>query len=888
MKSYRYTLLIVIFAFLPLFMLSQTVYKNCSDGKVYFKFKDNIDPAFTAGPENQVDPETLPFLSAMKDAYGVTALSRPFYLNNDPKLLRTLQVDFSKIERVDELISRLAENPDIEYAEKVPYDVIDYVPDDTLYNLYNGPTNWNWHLDRIMAEQAWDINKGSASVKVAIVDNAIWSGHPDLASKIILQRDVVHNNNNSSPPNSGDPFAWSHGTHCAGLAAGATDNHTGIASIGYDVSIIAVKASSNTQPDNISGGFTGMQWAASNGAKVISCSWGNNQYSATNQNIINTIYNMGVVILAAAGNDNSTGAHYPSGYNHVISVASTNSDDKKTDFSNYGTTVDICAPGGYCSPGPQGLLSTTFSTGTYGNYDLMYGTSMATPVAAGLAGLILSVNAALTPAQVEEVMKNSADDIYPVNPDYTDQLGAGRINAYKAVISTPFAPTAAFSTPVTIITPNTHINFTDLSTGVPSTWLWTFEGASNSSSGAQNPAGVYYQVPGIYDVTLKVTNSFGTSTLTLPDYITVTNSPLPYIGFSASNYAPCIMETVSFTDSTLYEPLTWEWSFQPSTVNYVNGTSAFSQNPQVEFQAPGSYDVTLYCTNQSGGKSVSFPGMIAVDGAMGSFSEDMESGNSGHFILRDTAKSQSSVDAIAANQSLYGIHLHGDPTPTGWKGGATTTTASQAWEENLNFQSEAAVCGLDAMGYPNVYLYLDLKQTYSLGAKFCWFRVLVNGEQAADINGMRDFNPATQESDPFSRLKFDLSPFAGGVMEIRLQAATRFSYGSSGGADNVFLDNIQLVCVDATSAKEGSPLVPVLSALPNPSDGLFTIHISNLEGNARLFVYSLQGKLVHCEDITIPSPGLPLALDLGHLPPGTYQLVVETGNVSVSRVLIRK
>ena len=95
---------------------------------------------------------------------------------------------------------------------------------------------------------------------------------------------------------------------------------------------------------------------------------------------------------AAAGNDNVSTAHYPSAYTHVISIASTDGDDLKSDFSNYGTTVDLCSPGGSNAGGPSGLLSTTFSTGTYGNYDLMQGTSMASPVATGMAGLILSLN----------------------------------------------------------------------------------------------------------------------------------------------------------------------------------------------------------------------------------------------------------------------------------------------------------------------------------------------------------------------------------------------------------------------------------------------------------------------------------------------------------------
>ncbi len=139
-----------------------------------------------------------------------------------------------------------------------------------MYNYSFGNNNWNWHLDVINAEEAWDLNKGSADIKVAIVDNAVWIDHPDLANKIFLSHDVTQpGNQNSNPPEDGDPALWSHGTHCAGLAAAESDNGIGVASIGYNISLIGVKASAN-DPGNITGGFAGIQWAANNGADVIS------------------------------------------------------------------------------------------------------------------------------------------------------------------------------------------------------------------------------------------------------------------------------------------------------------------------------------------------------------------------------------------------------------------------------------------------------------------------------------------------------------------------------------------------------------------------------------------------------------------------------------------
>ena len=225
-------------------------------------------------------------------------MTRPYYLNNDHKLLRTFMLEIEDFDKINEVIQKLGIEQDLEYVEKVPMDYIHYVPNDSLYNLYNGPNNWNWHLDVIQAEQAWNISKGSSDIKVAIVDNAVWVEHPDLADKIILQRDTYYNTNNANPPASGDPFDWSHGTHCAGLTAAISDNGIGVASIGYNISIIAVKAANNSNANGIYG-YPGIQWAANNGADVISMSWGGPGYSATNQNLINTIHNMGIVLLSS-------------------------------------------------------------------------------------------------------------------------------------------------------------------------------------------------------------------------------------------------------------------------------------------------------------------------------------------------------------------------------------------------------------------------------------------------------------------------------------------------------------------------------------------------------------------------------------------------------------
>lgn len=862
--------LVLLISIITISLNAQNFDSDFQDGKLYLKFKDTEPITFTTDENNNVEVSSIPFIQSLTQDYNIVGLTRPFFFNNDPKLLRTLLLEIAEVEKIDEALSLLQREPALEYVEKVPLDKLYYNPNDTLYNLYNGPQNWNWHLELIQAPQAWDITRGTPDINIGVVDNAVWVDHPELSGKIVAQRDVVYGTNNANPPSSGDPGEWSHGTHVAGLIGATSDNSIGVSSIGFNVSIIAVKASNNSSPTNISGAYTGIQWAANNGADVINMSWGSSQFSQTNQNTINSISNMGIVLIAAAGNDNVSSPHYPSAYQNVISVASVDYNDVKSDFSNFSSTVDISSPGGVSSPGPSGLLSTTFSSGNFGNYDSFIGTSMASPVVSGVAGLILSINDALTPAQVEQILESTSDDISSQNPNYSGQMGAGRVNAFRAVANTPFEPTAIFSTPVEVITPGTNINFINQSTGIPSTYQWAFEGGNPSTSNDTNPQNILYQNPGSYDVSLTVTNQFGTSSVTINDYIQVVTNPEPYIFIKISDSLPCIAEIVTLYDSSLYQPTSWEWNIEPSTIEYVNGTSSSSQNPQVQFLMQGYYNITLTATNQNGFTSMLYENAVNVQGVTPPYQLDLEAGNSEYFILWDTTKSQAQVDLRSANNSLKGIHFHGDPVPTGWKGSPTGGTPEQAWDQNLTFQAEAHLCGVDARGFTNVKLSFDLKQTYSLGNKYSWFRVLVNGTPIYEYDGTINFNPQTANSDPWRRVQFDLSQFAGSVFDITLQACNRFSDKSEGEGDNVFIDNIAIEnSVPAISRATSDELL----IYPNPSNGGINIFTGINGDNTIIEIVDNKGILVYRTEIVKNEQ----FLNLQHLSSGLYIVRLKSG-----------
>jgi PKD repeat protein len=878
--------LLAIFFFTQSFnALSQTHEKYYQDGKIYFKFKDDVQVNIPVNPDRSVDFDKVPLISALRSHFEIKAISMPFDLNNDPKLLRIFMLEFSNYMDVEEIMDEMMQNCDLEYAEKVPLDYIDYHPDDSLYNLSVGSQNWNWHLDVVNAEQAWDLNLGSADVKVAIVDNAVWIDHPDLENKIILSKDVTTVSGNSNPPAGGDPADWSHGTHCAGLAGAETNNDLGVASLGHTISIIGVKATINTSPTAITHGYAGVQWAANNGADVISMSWGGPGFSQTNQNLMNTVWGMGIMLVASAGNENTTQAHYPSGYNHVVCIASTDEDDIKSDFSNYGNAVDFCAPGGYGNSGPQGLMSTTYEETSHGYYNTYFGTSMATPFAAGLCGLIKSVNPDLTPDEIEAVIESTCAVIDTIagNASYAGMLGEGRIDAYQAVLNTPFAPTAQFHTPLQLITPGSAIQFFDQSTGVPNEWSWEFPGGSPYLSSQPNPT-VTYATAGVYTVYLGVTNDFGTDVETKTNYITVTSTPHPWPLFVADKTYSCKAETVSFTDQSLYSPTSWLWEFNPATVTFVEGTSETSQNPKVTFDAPGTYSVSLTAANANGSGTKTTEDMITVEGIELNFDEDFESGSTASFVLEDNTRSRIGIDDRAAYPgSAYGLHFQGGGQVAGWAGGPTNTTPEQAWLVNTNFHASASNCNIDATGVEGVSLQLDLRQTYSIGNTYSWFRVLINDEQVEDVDGNVNFNPATN-SDPWETRTFNLAAYGNTMFSLSLQSACYLLDGFYNQGDNVFVDNI--VISNNTSVSHPEKGTATVLTFPNPVSDVLNFSASGIGMNAIVKIFNIQGQVVFYELLKNHKDGDVRRVNLETEQPGVYVLQVFGDKRLVTKKII--
>jgi subtilisin family serine protease len=349
---------------------------------------------------------------------------------------------YSSTEDPLELSKKFSKSKDVEYAEPRYVHRVTVVPNDSIFL-----TGQQINLSRVSATQAWDITKGDSSVLIAIIDTGVDWAHPDLAANIlkdntgkVIGKDFggLNGTPDDDPSEDKEPsgkLAY-HGTHVAGIVAAVTDNKIGIASIGYNCTILPVKTSRSDKRDAngypyVYYGFEGIKYAADKGAKVINCSWGSSSFSRYEQEVIDYATSKGSLIVASAGNENTKASFFPGSYKGVLSVVWGEVNDKRYPGATYGINTDVLAPG-------TSILST-YPTYTNIPYRTLSGSSMAAPLVAGVAGLVASKFPNYSALQIGEQVRVTTDDIYlnGVNPDSIKYLaGKGRANAYRAVTET--------------------------------------------------------------------------------------------------------------------------------------------------------------------------------------------------------------------------------------------------------------------------------------------------------------------------------------------------------------------------------------------------------------------------------------------------------------------
>jgi hypothetical protein len=296
-----------------------------------------------------------------------------------------------------------------------------------------------------------------------------------------------------------------HGTHIAGTVAATLNNDVGISGVAPGTSIMPVKVLDAKGVGRDSTVAAGIRWATDHGARIVNMSFGGNQVSPVLTDAVTYAASRGVVLVVAAGNDAGSEPNYPAASAPAIAVAATNRQDQRPAFSNYGTWVHLAAPG-------TSILNTFWDGAS--TYRTLSGTSMAAAHVSGVAALLLSVASDLTPPEVDDILRATADPV--VDPG----LGAGRLNAARAVASALARP----------------------------------PGAGPASPGLPSPPGAAAASPGL------------TSPPAAPSPATATPRPTPPEPVSTP-VPPGLLEVTDVTSRTV--SLRWQPSSGPNLIDYA-------------------------------------------------------------------------------------------------------------------------------------------------------------------------------------------------------------------------------------------------------------------------------------------------------------------------------
>ena len=523
------------------------------------------------------------------------------------------------LDELKALSQQLMTDDSIEYAEpdyiKHPF----AIPNDPYYASsqwhYQTPATYPGALN---LPSAWDITSGDANMVIAVIDTG-FRPHPDLESRRVAGYDFISDptaandgggrDNDATDPGDacGGESSW-HGTHVAGTIGALSNNNLGVSGVNWNSKIqhIRVLGKCGGSTSDIS---DAIRWAAglsvagvpdnTTPAKVINMSLGGqNTCSITEQNAINDAVAAGAVIVVAAGNNNTDASAFsPASCNNVITVAAVGKNGQRASYSNYGSVIDVAAPGG--SDGD--LVWSTMNTGTTTPADDSYkgynGTSMAAPHVTGTVSLMLSVNPTMTPSQIESYLKNStrAFPVGTIRDCNTSICGTGLVDAYEAVasVSNNVFPTVDAGSDQRVNT-NTFVSMTGIGNdpdGTIASYQWTqVSGPAVTLSNANTATASFIAptVSGVLIFNLKVTDDGGgiaNDTLV----ITVNTPPTANAG---TDFAVSPLQTVQLNagqsyDDTLIATYAWTQISGP-TVTLANANTATPF-----FTAPSTYGASM-------------------------------------------------------------------------------------------------------------------------------------------------------------------------------------------------------------------------------------------------------------------------------------------------------
>jgi thermitase len=318
-----------------------------------------------------------------------------------------LNLVYSGAEPLGRLMARLKQDSSVEAV--APDYVVQalFTPNDPYYSTPYSTAKYGniaqWAPQFIAAGQAWDSTLGDPSITIAVVDTGIDANHPDLTGKVVLAKNFVKGERVAD--------SFGHGTHVAGIAAAQTNNGTGVAGICGGCSLMSLKVLGADGSGSTSNVASGITYATDFGARVINLSLGSPARSTIIRDALDYALKNNVLPVVAMGNSNTDKVGDLAYWYSALSVGAVDQKGAKASFSNFGLQTDVTAPGvAVLSTMPTYPVTLTTQYGYKMNYDALSGTSMATPVVAGLAGMILSSKPSLTATQVKGMIESSAGD----------------------------------------------------------------------------------------------------------------------------------------------------------------------------------------------------------------------------------------------------------------------------------------------------------------------------------------------------------------------------------------------------------------------------------------------------------------------------------------------
>jgi len=449
------------------------------------------------------------------------------------------------------------------------------------------------------------------------------------------------------------------------------------------------------------------------------------------------------------------------------------------------------------------------------------------------------------------------------------------------------APIADFEANQTLIPIECSINYTSLSSGPPASYEWTFEGGTPETSGEMNPSDIVYNVEGLYNVTLIVSNSLGTDTLVREDYISVSSSLLPSTDFSVSDSITCSNTVVDFTDLTLNCPNSWEWTFSPDNVTFTNGTNENSQNPSVIFEVD-VYTVSLTTYNAVGNNTMTKTDYIRSGGMELPFLEDFESGNfdSGSWVVENPDESKT------WEITTVGGSFPGDKA---------------AWMNFFNYyaldvRDMLISPPLNFSGYNNLSLYFEHAYTQrynqidslivyiSDNCGVTWTRIFEGGPDGTGV--FATYPPSTSFFTPVASEDWcgngygsmcnniDISDWDG-LNNVKIMFESFSKFGNNLYIDNIFVSN----SVGINNPENNDIFINIS---PNPSNGIFNIEISKIDEAVNMNILNIQGQVVKSKILRSQSNNSIFQLDLSAYPKGIYLIEFSSNKfIKTEKIIIK-